>query len=164
MLAAIDASERLITVENTREYRLEQPNKVHLLYTQGEGGYANIKVGDLLVATMRMRPDRVLLQELLDSEAASTYVQSIVSGHPGSFTTIHGRDAAQAFKKLFGLIQASDIGRGQDSRWIVDLLSSAVDIILPFENHGMEFEIGEVFFAPDAARRGESVANLLEEF
>ena len=126
---------------------LRQPNRVHLLYNQGDGGYANISVSGLLVATMRMRPDRVLLQELLDSEAAATYVQSIVSGHPGSFTTIHGRDPAQAFKRLFGLIKGSEIGRDQDRTWILDLLSSAVDIIVPFENHGLEYEIGEVWFA-----------------
>ena len=47
--------------------------------------------------------DRVLLQELRD-DAAWTYVNEVVSGHPGSITTIHGGHAAQAFKRLFARI------------------------------------------------------------
>ena len=110
MIDAIPEDERIITVENAREYRLKHPNKLHLLYSQGDQGVAQISQKDLQRASLRSRPDRVLVQELLDSEAAATYVEEVVSGHPGSITTIHGRDAAQAFKRLFNMVKASGGG------------------------------------------------------
>lgn len=157
-VSEIPDGERIITIENTREYRLNHSNKVHLLYSQGEQGIAQVTQDDLQVASLRSRPDRVLVQELLDDEAANTYVTQVISGHPGSITTIHGRDAAQAFKKLFGMVS-----KGKDRDMVVNTLCSAVDVIMPFQSKGGVFSIGETFFAPDAARRGETAADLLRE-
>lgn len=110
------------------------------------------------MASLRSRPDRVLVQELLDDDAADTYVTQVISGHPGSITTIHGRDPAQAFKKLFGLVC-----KGKDKQMVVDTLCSAIDVIMPFHSKNGVFSIGETFFAPDAARHGETAADLLKE-
>lgn len=163
VLDEIPRDERIITVENAREYRLRHKNKLHLLYSQGEQGIARITQKDLQRASLRSRPDRVLVQELLDSEAAETYVSEIVSGHPGSVTTIHGRDAAQAFKRLFNMVKASDAGRAQEDGTVVATLASAIDVIMPLHSTGNVFEIGETFFAPDAARRGETAGDLLRD-
>jgi type IV secretion system protein VirB11 len=157
-ISEIPANERIITIENTREYQLEQRNKVHLLYSQGEQGVSNVTQDKLQVASLRSRPSRVLVQELLDEDAAETYVTEVISGHPGSITTIHGRDAAQAFKKLFGLVS-----KGKDTAMVINTLSSAIDVIMPFHNDGGVFSIGETFFSPDAARRGETAADLLRD-
>jgi type IV secretion system protein VirB11 len=158
-ISEIPEGERIITIENTREYRLSQRNKVHLLYSQGEQGIAQVTQDDLQVASLRSRPDRVLVQELLDDDAADTYVTQVISGHPGSITTIHGRDAAQAFKKLFGMVS-----KGKDTAMVLNTLCSAIDVIMPFRSKNGVFSIGETFFAPDAARRGETAADLLREF
>ena len=163
MIDAIPEGERIITVENAREYRLKHPNKLHLLYSQADQGVAQISQKDLQRASLRSRPDRVLVQELLDSEAAATYVEEVVSGHPGSITTIHGRDAAQAFKRLFNMVKASGAGSAQEDATVVGMLASVVDVIIPFRNDAAVFSIGEVWFAPDAARRGESVGDLLRD-
>ena len=141
-----------------RRDQLEQRNKVHLLYSQGEQGVSNVTQDKLQVASLRSRPSRVLVQELLDEDAAETYVTEVISGHPGSITTIHGRDAAQAFKKLFGLVS-----KGKDTAMVINTLSSAIDVIMPFHNDGGVFSIGETFFSPDAARRGETAADLLRD-
>jgi type IV secretion system protein VirB11 len=95
---------------------------------------------------------------LLDDDAADTYVTQVISGHPGSITTIHGRDAAQAFKKLFGMVC-----KGKDTAMVLNTLCSAVDVIMPFHSSSGVFSIGETFFAPDAARRGETAADLLRD-
>ena len=114
----------------------------------------------LLQASLRMKPDRILLQELRD-DAAWTYINEVVAGHPGSITTIHGSNPEQAFKRLFALVKGSPQGGRWDDRTLMNFLSSAVDLIVPFHNEGAFYEIREVWFAPDAARRGESAANLL---
>lgn len=140
-----------------------QPNHVRLLYSKGAQSGARVTAEALLEASLRMRPDRVLVQELRDSEAAWTYLTEVVSGHPGSITTIHGRDAAQAFKKLFSLVKGSAKGGQWDDRTLTDLLATAVDLIVPFENRASTYEIGEVWFAADAARRQETATNLLRD-
>lgn len=160
LISAIDAQERIVTIEDTLELVIPQPNHVRLLYSKDNLSGARIDAEGLLQASLRMRPDRVLLQELRD-DAAWTYVNEVVSGHPGSITTIHGADAPQAFKRLFALVKGSSKGAGWDDRTLIDLLAAAVDLIIPFENIGAIYRIGEVWFAADAARRGETAANLL---
>lgn len=163
LIDAIPMHERIITIENAREYRMVHPNRLHLLYSQGEQGVAQISQKDLQRASLRSRPDRVLVQELLDSEAAETYISEIVSGHPGSITTIHGATPAQAFKRLFNLVKASVAGAAQQDSTVISMLAAAVEVIIPFHSEGNVFRINEVFFAPEAARRGETAGDLLNE-
>ncbi|MCF3948254.1 P-type DNA transfer ATPase VirB11 [Acidiphilium iwatense] len=160
LIASIPLHERIITIEDTAELVIPQPNHVRLLYSKDGLSTARIDAEALLQASLRMRPDRVLLQELRD-DAAWTYVNEVVSGHPGSITTIHGADPGQAFKKLFSLIKGSPKGAGFDDRTLCDLLAAAVDLIIPFETYGTTYRIGQVWFASDAARRGETAADLL---
>jgi type IV secretion system protein VirB11 len=160
LIAAIPLSERIITIEDALELVIPQPNHVRLLYSKDRLSTAPVDAEALLQASLRMRPDRVLLQELRD-DAAWTYVNEVVSGHPGSITTIHGRYPDQAFKRLFALVKASAKGAQFDDRTLCDLLASAVDLIIPFETYGTTYQINEVWFAADAARRGETAADLL---
>jgi type IV secretion system protein VirB11 len=163
LISAIDPTERIITIEDTLELVIAQPNHVRLLYSKDNLSGAKVDPEALLQASLRMRPDRVLLQELRD-DAAWTYVNEVVSGHPGSITTIHGEDAPTAFKRLFALVKGSAKGAQWDDRTLVELLAAAVDLIIPFENTGTTYRIGEVWFAADAARRGETAADLLGHF
>jgi type IV secretion system protein VirB11 len=160
LISAIPEQERLITIEDTLELVIPQSNHVRLLYSKDNIGLARVTAESLLQASLRMKPDRILLQELRD-DAAWTYINEVVSGHPGSITTIHGRNPEQAFKRLFALVKGSPQGGQWDDKTLMDFLSSAVDLIVPFHNEGAVYEIGEVWFAPDAARRGESAAQLL---
>jgi type IV secretion system protein VirB11 len=160
LIGAIPATDRIITIEDTLELVIPQPNHVRLLYSKDNIGQSNVTAEMLLQASLRMRPDRVLLQELRD-DAAWTYVNEVVSGHPGSITTIHGKNPEDAFKKLFALVKGSPQGGKWDDRTLMDFLASAVDVIIPFHNEGVLYEIREVWFAADAARRGETAAHLL---
>ena len=160
LIGAIPPHERLITIEDTLELVIPQPNHVRLLYSKDNIGLSRVTAELLLQASLRMKPDRILLQELRD-DAAWTYINEVVAGHPGSITTIHGSNPEQAFKRLFALVKGSPQGGRWDDRTLMNFLSSAVDLIVPFHNEGALYEIREVWFAPDAARRGESAANLL---
>jgi type IV secretion system protein VirB11 len=160
LIGAIPVTDRIITIEDTLELVIPQPNHVRLLYSKDNIGQSNVTAESLLQASLRMRPDRVLLQELRD-DAAWTYVNEVVSGHPGSITTIHGKNPEDAFKKLFALVKGSAQGGKWDDRTLMDFLASAVDVIIPFHNEGALYEIREVWFSADASRRGETAANLL---
>lgn len=156
----IPDNERLLTIENAREYRLRQKNKVHLIYSQGEQSIAQVTQRDLQRASLRSRPDRVLVQELLDSQAAETWVSEVLSGHPGSVTTIHGETPAEAAKKLFGMVKGGMPGSSDAT--VKAILCSAIDAIVPFRNRAGRFSIGGAFFAPAAARRGKTLADLID--
>jgi len=144
LISAIPAHERLITIEDTLELVIPQPNHVRLLYAKDNIGSARVTPEMLLQASLRMK-----------------YINEIVSGHPGSITTIHGRNPEQAFRRLFALVKGSPQGGRWDDGTLMEFLSAAVDLIIPFHNEGAIYEIGEVWFAADAARRGETAAHLL---
>ncbi len=160
LLAEIPPSERLIIIEDTFELNVQQPNTVRMLYSKDELSGAAVGPEDLLQASLRMRPDRVILQELRD-EAAFTYVSAICSGHPGSVTTIHGATAEDAARRLFYLAAGAD-GAPSDGHLLASLMSSAIDVIVPLHERDGAFGIGSIWFIADAERRGECLANLLE--
>jgi len=160
LIAAIPRHERLITIEDTLELVIPHANHVRLLYAKSGAGLGGVTAEGLLQASLRMRPDRILLGEMRD-DAAWTYLNEVVSGHPGSISTIHGANPVQGFKKLFSLVKGSPQGAALEDRTLIDMLSAAIDVIVPFHTTGDVFEIGEVWLAADARRRGETVANLL---
>ena len=162
LIASIPAHERLITIEDTLELVIPHENHVRLLYSKGSAGYSGVTAESLLQASLRMRPDRILLGEMRD-DAAWTYLNEVVSGHPGSISTIHGSNPVQGFKKLFSLVKGSPQGAALEDKTLVDMLAAAIDVIIPFHTSGEVYEIGEVWLAADARRRGETVAKLLTD-
>jgi hypothetical protein len=163
IVSVIEPNERIITIENALELDIvNQPNHVRLLYSHGGQGVARVTQKDLLEAYLRMRPDRGCVGELRDPEAAYTYVSECMTGHPGSPSTIHGRDAPQAATRLFNLFRASESGKAYSDDMIIAQLGLAVDVIVPFREKNGTYEIGEVWLAPDAERRGKDFRELLE--
>jgi type IV secretion system protein VirB11 len=162
LISAIPPHERLITIEDTLELVIPHENHVRLLYSKSGIGLGGVTAETLLQASLRMRPDRILLGEMRD-DAAWTYLNEVVSGHPGSISTIHGGNPVQGFKKLFSLVKGSEQGAALEDKTLIEMLSAAIDVIVPFHTTGEVYEIGEVWLAADARRRGETVATLLAE-
>jgi len=160
LISAIPLGERLITIEDTMELVIPHENHVRLLYAKSFTGKGGVTAEQLLQASLRMRPDRILLGEMRD-DAAWAYLNEVVSGHPGSISTIHGATPAQAFKKLFSLIKGSPQGASLEDQTVLEILSSAIDVIVPFHTSGEEYRIGEVWLKADAIRRGETLSQLL---
>lgn len=160
LIGAIPSHERLITIEDTLELTIPHENHVRLLYSKNGAGLGAVTAEHLLQASLRMRPDRILLGEMRD-DAAWAYLSEVVSGHPGSISTIHGANPVQGFKKLFSLVKASPQGAALEDRTLMDMLSAVIDVIVPFRSHNDTFEVGEIWLAADARRRGETVADLL---
>ncbi|AHG50105.1 type VI secretion protein (plasmid) [Rhizobium leguminosarum bv. trifolii CB782] len=162
LINAIPPKERLITIEDTLELVIPHENHVRLLYSKDGAGLAAVTAEQLLQASLRMRPDRILLGEMRD-DAAWAYLSEVVSGHPGSISTVHGANPVQAFKKLFSLVKSSPQGSSIEDRTLIDILSAAIDVIVPFRTSGDVYEVGEIWLGADARRRGETVADLLSQ-
>lgn len=161
IISAIPHTKRLITIEDTIELKLLQPNVVRLLYSKDDLSGTKIASEDLVQSGMRMIPDIFLLQELRD-DAAWSYLTAICSGHPGSITTIHGRDPADALRRLALLVKSSEAGRGLERDDLISLITSSIDAIIPLEKDDDVLPlVHDVWFVADAQRRGESAATLL---
>lgn len=88
LLNEIDHRERLISIEDTRELAPPHKNYCSLIVSKGGQSQANVTAQDLLEASLRLRPDRILLGELRGSEAYP-FLRAVNTGHPGSITTVH---------------------------------------------------------------------------
>ena len=99
LIREIPNDERLITIEDTRELCIDQPNHVGLIAVRGSLGEAQVSADDLVSASLRMRPDRIILGELRGKEALA-FLRAINSGHPGSMTTIHADSPEAAIEQL----------------------------------------------------------------
>lgn len=126
LLKEIPESERIVTIEDSREIRSPHSNVVNLI--AGDSDATNpLK---LLDATLRMRPDRILLGEIRGVEAWS-YLEAINTGHDGSISTIHGNSPAAALERLAFLVMRAGLGLLRTE--IVDYARSIVDCVVQLE-------------------------------
>jgi pilus assembly protein CpaF len=97
---AIDASERIVTIEETAELALPQPHVVRLEARPANAeGVGAVSVRDLVRTALRMRPDRLIVGEVRGGEALDM-LQALNTGHDGSLSTVHANGAAEALARL----------------------------------------------------------------
>jgi type IV secretion system protein VirB11 len=149
LIQLIPPNERLLTIEDTRELVVPHKNVVHLLYAKDGQGTANVTAKHLLESALRMRPDRILLQELRDG-TAFFYLRNVNSGHPGSITTIHADSAELAFEQLTLLVKESEGGSDLARDDIRALLKMLVDVVVQTKKVDGEFLVTEIYFDPEA--------------
>src|SRR5690606_5073967 len=155
LVEAIPQTERLLTIEDTREFAASHRNMVHLLYARDGGGPAGHGPKALLESALRMRPDRILMQELRDA-SAFFFLRSVNSGHPGSITTVHADSAALAFEQLTLLVRESEGGRDLPRKDIRALLLLLIDIVVQMRKVDGRFRITEVWHDPARKRQSYS--------
>ena len=145
LIEEVPRGERVVTIEDVHELQLpNHPNRVHLLYGQGEG---RVTAEACLAVCMRLSPDRIFLAELRGSEAWE-YVQSLNTGHPGSISTTHANGAIHAFARVEGLIKNSEAGRGLDVADIRRVLRGTLDVVLFMADR----RVTELFYDPVFAK------------
>lgn len=103
LLREVPASERLILIEDAPELILRHDNAIGLLAPRGVLGASSATAEDLLNASLRMRPDRIILGELRGPEAF-TFLRAVNTGHPGSMTTIHADSPERALEQIALLV------------------------------------------------------------
>ena len=143
LVREIDRAERLIVIEDAPEIRLNHPNAVGLIAVRGEQGEARVDADDLLRASLRMRPDRVLLGELRGKEAFA-FLRAVNSGHPGSITTVHADSPQGALDQIALLAMTS----GLDLEWskIQTYVHRVIDVIVQLERRAGTRRVAEVKF------------------
>lgn len=147
LVRLIPAEERLLTIEDARELAVPHRNAVHMLYAKDGQGLARIGPKQLLESALRMRPDRILLQELRDG-TAFFYLRNVNTGHPGSITTIHADSAVLAFEQLTLLVKESEGGRDLARDDIRSLLHMLVDVVVQMRRVEGRFRMTEVWYDP----------------
>ncbi len=127
LLKDVPEEDRIVTIEDTRELKPVTPNTVALLASRGGQGRAKVTPQELLEASLRMRPDRVMLGELRGTEAFS-FLQAINTGHPGSLTTVHANSARSAYERLALMVMQSGIAL--EKRDIIDYLKDVIPVVV----------------------------------
>jgi pilus assembly protein CpaF len=123
----IPADERIITIENAAELQLRQEHVVTLESRPPNiEGRGEITIRDLVVNSLRMRPERIIVGEIRD-EAALDMLQAMNTGHDGSMTTLHSNGPRDTLSRM----ETMTLMAGMDlpSRAIREQISSAIDLI-----------------------------------
>jgi type IV secretion system protein VirB11 len=141
LVREIDRAERLIVIEDAPEIRLDHPNAIGLIAVRGDQGEARVDADDLLRASLRMRPDRILLGELRGKEAFA-FLRAVNSGHPGSITTVHADSPQGALDQIALLAMTA----GLDLDWakIQTYVRRVIDVIVQLERRGGARRVAEV--------------------
>jgi pilus assembly protein CpaF len=95
----IPDAERLILIEDTAEIQLDKPNLVRFEARREHPGLPAVTIRHLVRASLRHRPDRIILGEVRGGEAFDL-LQALNTGHSGSLSTIHANSAQQAIARL----------------------------------------------------------------
>lgn len=106
---AIPEEERIVVIEDSSELRLAQPHTLYLEAQQADAyGRGAVTIRDLFKASLRMRPDRIIVGEVRSGEALDM-IQSMLSGHAGSLTTVHATTPRDALTRLETLSLMSEV-------------------------------------------------------
>lgn len=148
LLREIDPAERLILIEDTPELVLRHENAIGLVAVRGQLGEAQVTPDDLLMAALRMRPDRIILGELRGAEAF-TFLRAVNTGHPGSLSTVHADSPERAVEQL-GLIVLQSGGRMRRED-VIAYAERVVDVIVQLERQGGRRRIKQVSWKQENA-------------
>jgi pilus assembly protein CpaF len=124
----IDPGERVITIEDAAELRLQQPHWLPLETRppnlEGQGA---VTIRDLVINALRMRPDRIILGEIRGSECFDL-LAAMNTGHDGSMATLHSNSPRECLARMENMVMMSDIKVPKEaiSRQIAD----SVDLIV----------------------------------
>lgn len=140
LMREIPEDERLITIEDTDEFgALPQRNRVSMFY-----GAAGVTAEKAVESSLRMRPDRVAMQELRGAEAFA-YIRLLAAGHPGGLTTWHAEDGDH-FTPLALMAKTSEAGRNIPDDKLGIILRRFIDIVAFCKRDEGGFSVPSVWF------------------
>lgn len=124
----IDPDERIITIEDAAEIKLDLPHVISLesrpANTEGQG---EIPIRLLIKNALRMRPDRIIVGEIRSGEALDM-LQAMNTGHSGSLTTVHANAPLEALYRVETMSLMSDINIPLSA--IRNQINSSIDVII----------------------------------
>lgn len=124
----IPDNERIITIEDSAELRLNQDHVITLESRPSNlEGRGKVSIRELVVNALRMRPDRIIVGEVRSAETIDM-LQAMNTGHDGSLTTIHANTPRDSLSRIETMVLMS--GMDLPLRAIRDQTTSAIDIII----------------------------------
>lgn len=150
--SCIGKEERIITLEDAAELRLQQPHVIPLeTRPPNLEGKGEVTLRDLLRNALRMRPDRIIIGEVRGAEALDL-LQALNTGHRGSITTVHANSPFDALSRLETM--ALTAGVGLPSAAIREQIVQVVDLLAHMERDPCgERRVGEISIVD--RKRGE---------
>lgn len=125
---SIPLNERLVTIEDSAELKLSHRDLVRLESRPDNiEGRGRVTIRDLVINSLRMRPDRIIIGECRGSEALDM-LQAMNTGHDGSLTTIHANSPRDALMRLENLVMMA--GFDLPSKAIREQIASALNIVV----------------------------------
>jgi len=129
----IPPDDRIVLIEETSEIRIDKPNLVRFEARRAqtplgqEAPVPAVSIADLVRATLRHRPDRIIVGEVRGAEAFDL-LQALNTGHLGSLTTIHANAAEQALTRLAHCVLTANVGLPHRS--IREAIALAVHLVV----------------------------------
>ena len=128
LTSSIGDGDRIITIEDTAELRVQKRHVVTLESRAANlEGKGEVSMRDLLKSTLRMRPNRIIVGECRGGEVLDM-LQAMNTGHAGSMTTLHANSPREALQRLEMMVLLS--GMDLPLSALRDLIGAAVDIIV----------------------------------
>ena len=127
----VPANERVVTIEDAAELRLQQPHVVRLeSRPAGVEGRGEVTIRDLLRNALRMRPDRIVIGEVRGPEALDL-LTALNTGHDGALSTVHASSPVDALSRLETLALMAGLGLPHDA--IAEQVRRGVDLVVHME-------------------------------
>ena len=129
----IPETERIVTIEDSAELQLQQPHVVRLETRPANiEGKGRIAARDLVINSLRMRPERIIIGEVRGAEALDM-LQAMNTGHDGSLTTIHANTPRDALGRVENLVAMTGIAF--PIKALREQISSAIDLVIQIARH-----------------------------
>jgi pilus assembly protein CpaF len=140
----VDPDERVVTIEDAAELRLQQPHVVRLeSRPAGVEGKGEVTIRDLLRNALRMRPDRIVIGEVRGVEALDL-LTALNTGHEGALSTVHANSPADALRRLETLALMAGVGLPHEA--IAEQVRRGIDVVVHLQRQ------------PDGSRRVTEIA------
>jgi len=145
--------ERVLVIEDTAEIQIHSPNLVRFEARREQNGFPAVTIRDLLKASLRHRPDRILLGEIRGAEAFDL-LQLLNTGHSGTISTVHANSTLQAISRFTSCVLQSGIELPYKA--IKSNIADSLNLLVHVERRPGRRYISEVMrmsgYAPDADR------------
>ena len=147
LTAHIPDCDRIVLIEETAEIHLDKPNVLRLEARRAQAPLGQeaplppVTIADLLRASLRHRPDRILVGEVRGAEAFDL-LQALNTGHLGSLSTIHANSAEQAFTRLAHCVLTANVGLPHRSTR--EAIALAIHLVVHIARVGAQRRVTEV--------------------
>lgn len=149
----VPAHERILIIEDTAETQIAAPSLVRFEARVAQNGIPTVTIRELLKASLRHRPDRILLGEIRGPEAFDL-LQLLNSRHSGTISTVHANSALQAINRFTSCVLQSNVELPY--RAIKSNIADSLNLLIHVERRPGRRSVSEVLeisgYSPDTDR------------